>query len=205
MSDIAIEYEKGLTFEKVWTMFQETGRQMKETDRLIKELREESKETDRRMQETDRLIKELSKNVGGVNKTLGNWAEETVAVNLAEKFNAFGYKLILGGRDVKFSKDGQTFAEVDVLLWNGEYVMPVEVKTTLTVEDVNGHLRRLGRVRECLDYSGDRRRLIGAVAGMITSEGVRDYAQGRGLYVVVQSGDSAAIAPLPEGFTPRVW
>ena len=34
------EYPRGLGFEQVWAMFQET-------DRLIKELREESKETDR--------------------------------------------------------------------------------------------------------------------------------------------------------------
>ncbi|MDR0411332.1 MAG: hypothetical protein LBH75_05085 [Treponema sp.] len=212
MSDTAIEYERGLTFEKVWLMFQET-------DRLIRELREESKETDRRMQETDhlirelreesketdRLIKELSKNVGGVNNTLGSWAEETVAANLSKKFNALGYNLTETARNKLFTKDGQTFAEVDILLENGKYIMPVEVKATLTVEDIDGHLKRLGRVRECLDLRGEKRRVIGAVAGMITSREALRYAQDNGLYVVMQSGDSAEIAPAPEGFTPRVW
>jgi hypothetical protein len=37
--------QKGLTFEKVWTMFQETDKKFQETDRLIKETRESQKET----------------------------------------------------------------------------------------------------------------------------------------------------------------
>ncbi|MDR0784403.1 MAG: hypothetical protein LBE74_00765 [Treponema sp.] len=205
MSDAAIEYERGLTFEKVWAMFQETGRQMKETDRMIKELREDSKETDRRMKETDRMIKELSRNIGGVNDTLGKWAEEMVSVRLWEKFNALGYDFTSATRNKKFLKGGQTIAEVDIFLENGEYAMPVEVKATLTTRDVDGHLKRLGLVREELDRRGDGRRLVGAVAGAVTPDDVRNYAQKRGLYVIVQSEDSTTIASAPEDFAPRVW
>jgi predicted AAA+ superfamily ATPase len=193
-------------------MFQETGRQIKElreeskeTDRLIKELRGESQETTRQMQETDRLIKELSKNIGGVNKTLGNWAEEMTAINLCDKFNALGYNFIHANRNNKYKKDGQDFVEVDVLLENGEYAMPVEVKVSLSIELVDMHLRRLGRLREWLDWHEDKRRLMGAVAGVITPDNVKEYAQNRGLYVVAQSGDSVMIAPAPKGFTPQVW
>jgi hypothetical protein len=61
--------EKGLTFEKVWAMFQETDKKFQETDkelketgRLIRETRESQKETDRQMKESkaehDRLIRE---------------------------------------------------------------------------------------------------------------------------------------------------
>jgi predicted RNase H-like nuclease (RuvC/YqgF family) len=64
---------EGLTFEKVWIMFQEaakrsqeTERQMKENDRLMKERMEESDrrlketmaETERQMKESDRRLKE---------------------------------------------------------------------------------------------------------------------------------------------------
>jgi hypothetical protein len=54
----AAEAAKGLTFEKVWTMFQELAKKadqrQEETDHLIKEL---SKEADRRQEETAQLIK----------------------------------------------------------------------------------------------------------------------------------------------------
>jgi hypothetical protein len=183
----------------------ETDRRFQETDRLIKELREESKETSLQMKETDRLIKELSKNIGGVNKTLGNWAEEMIAINLCKKFNALGYDFISANRNKECLKDGQTFVEVDVFLENGEYTMPVEVKVTLTTEDVNRHLQRLRRLREWMDWRGDGRRLIGAMAGVITPDNVKEYAQSKGLYVVTQSGDSVAIAPVPKDFAPRVW
>ncbi|MDR2659511.1 MAG: hypothetical protein LBC27_05930 [Spirochaetaceae bacterium] len=62
------EPQMGLTFEKVWAMFQETDRKMRETDRILQEtiaqMRETDRivrETDRQMQETDRQIKEMTK------------------------------------------------------------------------------------------------------------------------------------------------
>jgi septal ring factor EnvC (AmiA/AmiB activator) len=54
-----IQPQMGLNFEQVWAALMENRQQMKETDRLIRELRDDSKETDQRMKETDRLIREL--------------------------------------------------------------------------------------------------------------------------------------------------
>ncbi|PJF46327.1 MAG: hypothetical protein CUN48_14355, partial [Candidatus Thermofonsia Clade 3 bacterium] len=51
--------ETGRLISELRESGKETDRRMQETDRLIRELRESSKETDRRMQETDRLIREL--------------------------------------------------------------------------------------------------------------------------------------------------
>jgi hypothetical protein len=47
--------EDGLTFEKVWQMFQTMS---KETDRIIKETALQMKETDRILKETDQILKE---------------------------------------------------------------------------------------------------------------------------------------------------
>jgi hypothetical protein len=53
---------EGLTFEKVWAMFQESGRRMEETERLLKESMAETdrqfQESGRRMEESDRRLKE---------------------------------------------------------------------------------------------------------------------------------------------------
>jgi hypothetical protein len=40
---------------------------------------------------------------------------------------------------------------------------------------------------------------------MVAAGGVRKYAQKKGLYVVVQSGDTAALAESPEDFAAREW
>ncbi|MDR3174035.1 MAG: hypothetical protein LBU19_07285 [Treponema sp.] len=194
----------GLTFEKVWLMFQETNRQIKEF----------SKESDRRQAELDKLIefsektgkqiKELSQNIGGLNNSFGEWAEEIVSAKLWEKFKDLGYTFTRGG-SAKFLEDDRIVAQVDMLLENGDYAMPVEIKSKLTEEDVDDHVKRIEKVRKHLDKKGDRRKLVGAVAGMVVSGEVKEYAQKRGLYVLVQSGDSVALAETPKDFNVREW
>ncbi|MDR0597349.1 MAG: hypothetical protein LBG14_02465, partial [Treponema sp.] len=91
--DIALPpgYE-GLTFEKVWAMFQETDRKFQETERLLKEqsqeterlLKEQARETELQMKETDRKISKLGSRIGDL-------VEELIAPNIVEKFNKLGY------------------------------------------------------------------------------------------------------------------
>ncbi|MDR2101912.1 MAG: hypothetical protein LBP43_05020 [Treponema sp.] len=190
----AAEAAKGLTFEKVWMMFQETDKQ----------IRELSQEADQRQEETNKQIKELSKNIGGLNNAFGKWVEEMVSAKLWEKFKTMGYTFTRGG-PMKFWEDGRTVAQVDMFLENGDYAMPVEIKSELTIEDVADHIKRIEKVRQQLDKRGDRRKLVGAVAGMVVPEHVREYAQKEGFYVLVQSGDSVAAAETPEGFKVREW
>ena len=96
-------------------------------------------------------------------------------------------------------------AEADFFLENGEYAMPVEVKTELSVSDVNEHIERLAKIREYMDARNDKRKLVGAVAGEIVAENVLHYAQKKGLYVLKQSGDSVTIAAAPHNFKQQEW
>jgi hypothetical protein len=187
----AIEESKGLTFEKIWEMFQETDRKMKETDRELKE--------------AGKMVKELSKNIGGVNNTLGEWTEVTVAEKLWEKINVFGYEFTKGGRNIKLWEGQTKQAEIDIFLENGDYAMPVEVKTRLKEADIDKHIERIQTIRRYLDKRNDKRRLVGAVAGSIVPESVREYAQQKGLYVLVPSGDSVAVAEAPQDFKAAEW
>jgi hypothetical protein len=201
----AVAAAKDLTFEKVWTMFQETDRQIQERFRETgRQMQELSREADRRQAETSQQIKELSKNIGGVNNAFGRWAEEMISAKLWEKFNAIGYTFTRGG-PIQFWDGPRTVVQVDMLLENGDYAMPVEIKSTLTAEDVDDHIERIGKVREELDKRGDRRKLVGAVAGMVVAGKVREYAQRKGLYVLVQSGDSVTVAEASGAFRVREW
>ncbi|MDR2376825.1 MAG: hypothetical protein LBD96_10360, partial [Treponema sp.] len=193
----ALEAARGLDFEKVWAMFQETDKQIKEfskkadlrqeelvlrqeevarqqeeTGRQIKEfskkadlrqeelvlrheevarqqeetgkqIKELSRETGKQIKElsreTDRQIKELSRNIGGLSSSLGRWAEEMISANLWEKFKALGFTFTHGGPE-KYWENNRIVAQVDILLENGDYAMPVEVKSVLTEKDVDEHL-----------------------------------------------------------------
>jgi hypothetical protein len=219
----AAKAAEGLTFEKVWATIQELSRKAElrdeETTRQIRELsqkadrcqeetfrqiREQSQKADRRQAETARQIRELSKNIGGINNSFGGWAEETVSAQLGKKFDKLGYTFTRGGPQ-KYWEGDLTVCQVDMMLENGEYAMAVEIKSTLTREDVDEHLERIGKVREQMDKRGDRRKLVGAVAGMSIAENSEAYAQKKGLYVVVPSGNSVMVAKLPENFKPREW
>jgi hypothetical protein len=81
--------------------------------------------------------------------------------------------------------------------------MLVEVKTKLTTEDVKDHIKRLGKMRNYADLHGDKRAFLGAVAGVVMTSDVKEYALGQGFYVIEPSGETFNITP-PNG-KPKEW
>ncbi|MDR0597186.1 MAG: hypothetical protein LBG14_01605 [Treponema sp.] len=223
--DIALPpgYE-GLTFEKVWAMFRETDRKFRETDRnfqeterLLKEqsqeterlLKEQSRETERllkeQVRETDRQMKETDRKISKLGSRIGDLVEELIVPNIVEKFNKLGYVFGKVAPRVRYQDArGEYVAEVDLLLENGDLVLVGEVKTQLTIADVREHLKRMEKLRRYADEHGDRRKLLGAVAGAIASKEVKAFAVKSGFFVLEQSGDTIRIS-VPEGFKPREW
>jgi hypothetical protein len=208
---------EGLTFEKVWAMFQEASRKAQETDQIVKENALQIKETDRQMKEneriltekfnkTERYIKNLGKQMGLLNNRFGELAEHLVAPSIAGKFNEMGFHFdsVAPGGEKILGANKRVIAQVDIVLRNSDYIVAVEVKTKPVIEDVPEHVERLGILREYWDKKGDRRKLCGAIAGAIFPETVREAALKAGLYVLVQSGDTMKI-DIPEGFVPREW
>ncbi|MDR2096361.1 MAG: hypothetical protein LBP76_12730 [Treponema sp.] len=242
------------TFESVWAMFQETDRQMKQTDERMRETARQMRETDERMQETDRKwretdermwkidqilqetnrivqetarqmketdrqmketaqqmketdkeIKEASRIAGNLGNKLGIVVEHLVLANINEKFNALGYEFSKTGIEVRIKdKNRNIMTEVDALLENGEYVLAIEVKTQLRIVDVDEHLERMEKLRCYADARGDTRKFLGAVAGAVVNDNVKVYAQKKGFYVILQSGDTVTIEN-PAGSNPREW
>jgi hypothetical protein len=201
------EPEMGLTFEKVWAMFQET-------DRLIQENAKQMRETDRKMQETDRLVQEVARHIkttdaqmGKLGNRFGELAEHLVAPNIVQKFNALGFHFddISGLRRViEDESSGQKIAEFDILLDNGESIVGVEVKAKPSADDVEDHTRRLRILRLNKDKKNDKRKIYGALAGAIMPDAVKTAALKAGMYVITQTGDTVKI-DVPDGFVPKAW
>jgi hypothetical protein len=89
-------------------------------------------------------------------------------------------------------------------LENGEYAVVVEVKAHLMTEDIQEHVERVEKVRRHAAEHNDRRIYIGALAGAIVEDNVRDYTVKTGFFVIKQSGDTVLI-DVSEGFKPRTW
>ena len=195
----AAEAAKGLTFEKVWAALMEMREYQEETQRQLRESQQQSQ------QKTDKIIADLSKNIGGLGNSLGRFTEAMFSAELWKKFNDLGFTFTKQAPHMKFYENGQVLAEVDFFLENGVYAMPVEIKTELSIDDVDEHIIRIKKIRQYMDAHDDKRKLMGAVAGGIVSGGVQNYAHKKGLFVIVQTGDSVAIAAMPQGFKAREW
>ena len=155
--------------------------------------------------EWEKRHKELNELMGKLGQTQGAYVE-AMFVNLGAKFNELGYSFPGEAAGYIYrDADRKCVAEVDRLCENGESVLAVEVKAKLKQDHVDAHIERLGRISRHMKSKGDGRKVLGAVAGGVVPEHLQAYAQKKGLFVLVQSGESVALAALPEGFVPKEW
>jgi hypothetical protein len=173
---------EGLTFEKVGAMFQETDRQIKEN--------------------AERLDRQLGK----LGNRFGEMIEYMVMPNLITEFRKLGF-VFTEAYPHAVIKDAENgiYAEVDITLKNGDKVMIVEVKSKPTTEDIAEHIERMGKVKRHAELHGDRRKFLGAVAGMVFGDNEKEFAMKNGFYVIEPSGETFTVTA-PEGaYSPREW
>ena len=210
VSERPIPTGEGLTFEKVWAMFQETDRKMREmsleADRRMEETDRQMEKTSRQIEETNRQMKETDKKIGALGKRFGELAEHLVSPNIKSKFNELGFYFNRISLDSEYTDPvtRQPLAEIDILLENGDVVIAVEVKSKPDSEDVNEHVERMEKLCQLSRQKGDARRYQGAMAGAIMSDTLRAYILKNGLYAIEQSGDTVQIS-VPEGNAVREW
>jgi hypothetical protein len=188
--------ENQVSFEDIKELFRETDRKMAEsraeTERLMAQSRAE----------TDRVLRDVTHQLGRLGNRLGEFAEGVVRPGLVRLFRQWGLDVHETIRGLESSRRGES-AEVDLMVVNEDVAVAVEVKSKLTVERVDEHLERLGKFRRLFSrFEGIC--VLGAVAGMVISDGVAEYAGKKGLFVIGQKGEDAVLLNT-EGFEPRAW
>jgi len=162
--------------ETVWAILQETARQMKETDRRL----------------------------GKLSSRMGEVVEYMVVPSLMDKFRELGYDFHQANQNTDVSdRTNNIFLEIDVKLENGDKVMLVEVKTKPTTKDVQDHIKRLKKMRKYADLHGDKRTFLGAVAGAVMTDNVKEYVLKQGFFAIEPSGETFTIIP-PDN-KPKEW
>jgi chromosome segregation ATPase len=193
------------TADRIWAIIEQTALEMKETDKRMKETDKRMKETDKRIEETARQMKETDKRVGELTNRFGDMVEYMVMPNLVAKFEELDFTFTKANRTEIKDREHDIFLEVDALLENGDKVMAVEIKTKPTVDDINDHIERMGKLRRYADLHDDKLVYLGAMAGVVFSESEKIYALKKGFYVIEPSGDTFNIIS-PEGkYRPREW
>ncbi|MDR0455801.1 MAG: hypothetical protein LBH20_03850 [Treponema sp.] len=203
---------EGLTFEKVWAMFQENERkwqeEKRENERKSQEIWEKMRgESERRSQEIDRRFRKTNRIIGDLGNRFGELAEYLVAPNIHKRFNELGYHfdaVAPGGYVIRDGVNGKVIAEVDILLENEKYIMAVEVKAKTRSKDIEHHIKRLEILRQYRNKHHDTRIIQGAIAGAIFGSAEKQEAIEAGFYVLEQSGDTVKM-DIPDDFVPREW
>ena len=175
-----------VTFDDVWKMFQETSKQFREMGA-----------------ETDKRISNLSKEIGSLGNKWGEFVENMVAPACVTMFAERGIPVHQISQRVKTKLDGGRSMEIDVLVVNNKAAVLVEVKSTLTVSDVQDHIEDMKQFKDFFPQY-KKYRVMGAVAGMIIGDGVDKFAKKQGLFVIVQSGETVTIDNDPD-FVPHSW
>ncbi|MDR0512312.1 MAG: hypothetical protein LBG93_04335 [Treponema sp.] len=197
--------EVSAKFREVAESQKDTEKRFKETDKKFKELAESQKETAEQIKETDRQMKETNKRFGDLTNRFGELAEHLVVPGIKEKFNALNFNFTDSTENMRIGGTSRNYAaEVDVLLESLDTVMAVEVKSKPTEEDVAKHINRMEVLRRRAEAHKDTRIYLGAIAGAIMSQKVRDCIVQNGFYAVEQSGDTMMIN-VPDNFKPRHW
>ncbi|MBF0614241.1 MAG: hypothetical protein G8237_10630 [Magnetococcales bacterium] len=191
------------TFAEIRRMSQEVFAMMKETDLKFQDTDRRFKETDLRFQETDRKLQEVGRRIGQLGSRLGEFVEEMVAPACERLFAERGIPIHRVFRRMTAKLSGGRFMEIDLVVENSDSLGLVEVKSKLTVSDVQEFMEDLSLFKEFFPRYADMR-VIGAVAAMVVEENVLRFAMHQGLFVIVQAGENVRIANDP-AFVPRVW
>ncbi|GHT55390.1 hypothetical protein FACS1894109_01860 [Spirochaetia bacterium] len=185
--------QMGLSFEQVWAALMENREQMRKTDERIDEM--------------VKTVKEVSKNVGGLNRSVGELVETLIAARLWEKFDSYPYNFKRAyPRIPLFDENNQVLTDIDILLSNGEYALAVEVKRELDKkDDIDHHLKRMELIRKYPPAECKEKKLLGAMAGGMVDPDVQRYAQSVGFFVLELTGESVRLVETPKEFEPRQW
>jgi hypothetical protein len=125
--------------------------------------------------------------------------ENLVMPDLIGKFSEIGLVFSLFYPHTIIYDDGNNIlTEVDISLENSDTVMIVKAKSRLRTEDVTDHVKRMEMLRLYAELHGDKRKYLGAIAGMKFDEEEKLYALKNGFYTVELCGDAFVIT-VPEG------
>ena len=171
-------------------LVKESSKLVKENSELVKEnseiVKENSEQLKRQVDETTKIIREMSIQFMG---RTGHIVEGLLSSSAEKVFQEAGFDLYNHGKNLirKFKTENKQM-EVDVLLSNDEFAVPIEVKTNCTKADVHKILHQMGLFRDLFPEYADKE-VIAAVAAINYEKGVDDLARDEGLLVIRVNSD----------------
>lgn len=195
---------ENLNFEKVWLMFQETGKRMDARDKEFeRKMIKRDEEFEKQMAKRD---KEVTKRINKLEELFtsqwGKLIETLVDGDLVNLLKNFGIEVMRTSQREKGIFNNKQY-EFDIIAKNGTDIVVVEVKTTLRVKHIKEFTSKLKDFKEVMPEYGNKN-ILGAIAFLQADERSELYAQKLGLFVIKATGNSASIIN-KEDFKPKAW
>ena len=178
--------------KEIWELFAATDRERKNLDEQL----------NAQFKATDEKIKEVTALVGNLVNKWGQFVEYILVPGIPRIFQARGIPIHTTGQRMKRELNGENM-EIDILGLNDDYALVVEVKSTLSKDDVEDTLDELSKFKKFFPEYANRK-VLGAVAGIVMPKEATRLAYRKGLFVLGQSGESVAILN-DEKFKPKTW
>ena len=199
------------SFDEIRGILKELSTSQKEASQQIKELSASQKETDQKIKEVDQQIAENNKGLKKARELFetqwGRLVESLVKGKLLKLLNEREIKVHNLSQRTETSyrrEDGYLQQkEFDIIAVNGNEVVVVEVKTTLTPEKVTYFIESLKDFKRYFPYYKDKV-IYGAVAYLRSDSEAHLFSQRQGLYVIRATGDSASIINV-KSFKPKTF
>ena len=160
----------------------------------------------RSQKESEKSRKDFNKRLGEITGVWGKFVAEMVKPRIIKMFKDKGILIRTALQNIVGLIGDKKYYEIDLLLINTQIAVAVEVKSSLSVEDVKEHLERLERIQkvqpEKINMGGIT--LYGAVAGIIVENDADKFAYRQGLFVLRQKGSIVEIMN-DKGFVPKEW
>jgi hypothetical protein len=160
---------------------------------------------------TDKKYGDLNSRYGGLSRGFGQLVEFLVIPKIRPEMNRHGHKFsrTVANKVFRFIPDDPVrkivVTEVDMFMYNGTEAMAVEIKTSLSVQDMEEHIRQLRLLRKhesSTEIQG--KKLYGAVVGVFVDDRARRFAKRKGLYLleIIEEENRMATTAPPN---PHIW
>jgi hypothetical protein len=156
----------------------------------FRELAEDRKKASEETQKLRDAIKQLTKNIGGIDRSNGLFAEEAVYNSLSKNNIFANIKFDYIRKNIQLqSEDHRTLAELDILMINGDTIAIIETKYKVERKDLDKMLRnKLPYFRQVFPKYNNHKIVLG-IGGMSFDKGVEDIAKENGIGIIKIVGD----------------
>ena len=214
------------TIDDVWQIIREIGvaqkKGVEERKRGEAELRESlQKSVEKREQIEETLAKSLERvheaqretqkkldqASGNFNNKWGEFLENFVEGDLPRLFQKWGMPVHWTTPRVRCRReDNSVAAEYDLVISNGECIVVIETKTTVSENKLDAFTRKLQLFRQYFPHYHDRK-LYGGIAYMAAERELLDYAQDKGLFLIQAPGGENNVTTIANSldFVPKSY